>query len=144
MNVEAILRTKGAKVVTVTPETTVGEAAKVLKRARIGAVVVSSNGSDVLGILSERDIVNSMAEPTKRTGLLEKPVSGLMTREVLTCVPEDSVQKCMALMTDRRVRHLPVLRAERLIGLVSIGDVVKNRLEELESEAGFLRELIAS
>jgi len=144
MNVEAILRTKGAKVVTVTPETTVSEAAKILKRARIGAVVVSSDGSDILGILSERDIVNTMAEPTKRTGLLEKPVSALMTRDVLTCVPEDSVQKCMALMTDSRVRHLPVVRADRMIGLVSIGDVVKNRLEELEIEAGFLRELIAS
>lgn len=144
MNVETILRAKGAKVVTVTPETTVSEAAKILRRARIGAVVVSSDGSDVLGILSERDIVNTMADPTKRTGLLEKPVSALMTREVLTCEPQDTVQKCMALMTDRRVRHLPVLQGERMIGIVSIGDVVKNRLEELEIEAGFLRELIAS
>ncbi len=144
MNVEAIIKSKGAKVVTVTPETTVSEAAKILKRARIGAVVVSSDGSDVLGILSERDIVNTMADPTKRTGLLEKPVSALMTREVLTCEPEDTVQKCMALMTDRRVRHLPVVQGEKMIGLVSIGDVVKNRLEELEIEAGFLRELIAS
>lgn len=144
MNVEAILKSKGAKVVTVTPETTVSEAAKILKRARIGAVVVSNDGSDVQGILSERDIVNTMADPTKRTGLLEKPVSALMTREVLTCEPEDTVQKCMALMTDRRVRHLPVVQGEKMIGLISIGDVVKNRLEELEIEAGFLRELIAS
>jgi CBS domain-containing protein len=144
MNVEAIIKSKGAKVVTVTPETTVSEAAKILKRARIGAVVVSSDGSDVLGILSERDIVNTMAEPTKRSGLLEKPVSALMTREVLTCEPEDTIQKCMALMTDRRVRHLPVVNDEKMIGLVSIGDVVKNRLEELEIEAGFLRELISS
>lgn len=144
MNVESILKAKGAKVVTVTPEASVSEAAKTLKRARIGAVVVSIDGSDVLGILSERDIVNAMADPTKRSGLLEKPVSSLMTREVLTCEPGDSVQKCMALMTDRRVRHLPVLRDGRMIGLVSIGDVVKNRLDELESEAGFLRELIAS
>jgi CBS domain-containing protein len=127
MNVEAIIKSKGAKVVTVTPETTVSEAAKILKRARIGAVVVSSDGSDVLGILSERDIVNTMAEPTKRSGLLEKPVSALMTREVLTCEPADTVQKCMALMTDRRVRHLPVVNDEKMIGLVSIGDVVKNR-----------------
>ena len=144
MNVEAIIKSKGAKVVTVTPETTVSEAAKILKRARIGAVVVSNDGSDVQGILSERDIVNTMADPTKRTGLLEKPVSALMTREVLTCEPEDTVQKCMALMTDRRVRHLPVVQGEKMIGLISIGDVVKNRLEELEIEAGFLRELIAS
>lgn len=144
MNVEAILRAKGAKVVTVTPETTVGEAAKILKRARIGAAVVSSDGSDVLGILSERDIVSTMAEPTKRMGILDKPVSCLMTRDVLTCEPEDTVQKCMSVMTDHRVRHLPVMRENRMVGLISIGDVVKNRLEELESEAGFLRELISS
>lgn len=144
MNVEAILGTKGAKVVTVTPETTVGEAAKILKRARIGAAVVSSDGNDVLGIVSERDIVSALAEPTKRTGLVDKPVSSLMTREVLTCEPEDTVQKCMSMMTDHRVRHLPVMRDNSMVGLISIGDVVKNRLEELESEAGFLRELIAS
>jgi CBS domain-containing protein len=144
MNVETILRGKGAKVVTVTPETTVGDAAKMLKRARIGAVVVSSDGSDVQGILSERDIVSAMGDPTKRSGILEKPVSALMTRDVLTCAPEDSVQKCMVVMTERRVRHLPVVKDEHMIGLISIGDVVKNRLEELESEAGFLRELIAS
>ena len=144
MNVETILNAKGVKVETITPETLVGEATKVMKRARIGALVVSDDGTNVLGILSERDIVSAMAEPTKRTGLVEKPVSCLMTREVLTCAPEDTVQKCMSVMTDRRVRHLPVVREGRMIGLISIGDVVKNRLDELESEAGFLRELIAS
>ncbi len=144
MNVEAILKTKGAKVVTITQETIVGEAAKILKRARIGALVVSDDGVNVVGILSERDIVSAMGDPTKRAGLLEKPVSCLMTRDVMTCVPEDTVQKCMALMTERRIRHLPVVLEGRMIGLISIGDVVKNRLEELESETGFLRELIAS
>ena len=144
MNVETILRTKGAKVVTITPDTPIGEATKILKRARIGALVVSDDGSNVLGILSERDIVSALADPTKRTGLVDKPASGLMTREVLTCAPDDTVQKCMAMMTDQRVRHLPVVSEGRMIGLISIGDVVKNRLEELESEAGFLRELITS
>ncbi len=144
MNVETILRTKGAKVVTITPETPIGEATKILKRARIGALVVSDDGSNVLGILSERDIVSALADPTKRTGLVDKPASGLMTREVLTCAPDDTVQKCMVMMTDQRVRHLPVVSEGRMIGLISIGDVVKNRLEELESEAGFLRELITS
>jgi CBS domain-containing protein len=144
MNVEAILKTKGAKVVTITQETIVGEATKILKRARIGALVVSDDGANVVGILSERDIVSAMGDPTKRAGLLEKPVSCLMTRDVMTCVPEDTVQKCMALMTERRIRHLPVVLEGRMIGLISIGDVVKNRLEELESETGFLRELIAS
>ena len=144
MNVETILSAKGDAVETVTPETLVGEATKILKKARIGALIVSDDGTNVLGILSERDIVSALAEPTKRTGLVEKPVSSLMTRDVLTCAPEDTVQKCMSIMTDRRVRHLPVVREGRMIGLISIGDVVKNRLEELESEAGFLRELIAS
>lgn len=144
MNVETILSTKGTKVETITPETLVGEAAKIMKRARIGALVVSDDGSNVLGILSERDIVSAMAEPTKRTGLVDKPANSLMTRDVLTCAPEDTVQKCMAVMTEHRVRHLPVVQEDRMIGLISIGDVVKNRLEELESEAGFLRELIAS
>lgn len=142
MNVETILRSKGAEVVTITPDTSVGEAAMTLKKAGIGAVVVSNDGSDVQGILSERDIVSALAEPTRRTGLLEKPVSGLMTRDVLTCAPEDMVEKCMALMSERRVRHLPVVHEGRMIGLISIGDVVKNRLEELESETGFLREMI--
>lgn len=144
MNVETILRSKGAKVITITPETTVGEAARTLKKAGIGAVMISNDGSDVQGILSERDIVSALGEPTKRTGLLEKPVSSLMTRDVLTCAPEDAVQDCMALMSQRRVRHLPVVQEGKMVGLISIGDVVKNRLEELESEAGFLRELITS
>lgn len=144
MNVETILRGKGADVVTVKPETTVGEAAKLLKRAGIGAVVVSGDGNDVKGILSERDIVVAMGDPTKRSGILDKPVSALMTRDVFTCMPQDTVQACMAMMTEHRIRHLPVIQNDRMVGLISIGDVVKNRLEELESEAGFLREMIST
>lgn len=144
MNVENILRNKGTKVVTVSPETSVVEAARIMKRARIGAVVVSGNGGAVAGILSERDIVSAMADPARRKNLFDMPVSALMTRDVVTCAPEDTVQKCMVLMTDGRIRHLPVVRDGAMTGLISIGDVVKNRLEELESEAGFLRELIAS
>jgi len=143
MNVETILRTKGTEVVTVSPETSVAEATRVLKRARIGAVVVSGAGSEVNGILSERDIVSAMADPARRKNLFDMPVSTLMTRDVVTCAPEDTVQKCMVLMTDSRIRHLPVVKDGAMVGLISIGDVVKNRLEELESEAGFLRELIA-
>jgi CBS domain-containing protein len=143
MNVETILRTKGTEVVTVSPETSVAEATRVLKRARIGAVVVSGAGGEVNGILSERDIVSAMADPARRKNLFDMPVSTLMTRDVVTCAPEDTVQKCMVLMTDSRIRHLPVVKDGAMVGLISIGDVVKNRLEELESEAGFLRELIA-
>lgn len=144
MNVETILKTKGDKVITIKPDDTVVEAARTLKRSRIGALVVSDNGANVLGIVSERDIVGGLADPASRDTVLDSPVSALMTREVLTCQPEDTVQHCMAVMTERRVRHLPVVRDGRMIGLISIGDVVKNRLEELEIEAGFLRELIAS
>jgi CBS domain-containing protein len=143
MNVETILRTKGTEVVTVSPETSVAEATRVLKRARIGAVVVSGAGGEVNGILSERDIVSAMADPARRKNLFDMPVSTLMTRDVVTCALEDTVQKCMVLMTDSRIRHLPVVKDGAMVGLISIGDVVKNRLEELESEAGFLRELIA-
>lgn len=144
MNVETILRTKGGEVVTITPESTVGEATTVLENAGIVAVVVSDSGNDVQGILSERDIVSALADLTKQKKLLDMPVSSLTTREVLTCAPEDPVQKCMSLMSERRIRHLPVVREGRMVGLISVGDVVKNRLEELESEAGILREMISS
>jgi CBS domain-containing protein len=144
MNVETILKAKGAKVVTIEPEATIGEAARILKRERIGALVVSDDGSGVQGILSERDIVAGLGDVTRRGRLLEAPVSALMTRDIVTCGPADTVQKCMMLMTEHHVRHLPVMNDGSMIGLVSIGDAVKNRLEELESEAGFLRDIIAS
>lgn len=142
MNVETILRGKGTKVVTIEPEATISEAAQILKRERIGALVVAENG-EVRGILSERDIVAGLGDPTRRSRLLESPVSTAMTRDVVTCTPKDSVQKCMVLMTEHHIRHLPVMNDGDMVGVVSIGDVVKNRLEELESEAGFLREMIA-
>ena len=144
MNVKAILKGKGDKVVTIAPEATVGEAAQVLKREGIGALVVSDGGGGVLGILSERDIVAGLGDVTRRERLLEAQVSALMTREVVTCSPADEVQKCMHLMTEHHIRHLPVTDGGAMIGLVSIGDIVKSRLEELESEAGFLRNIIAS
>jgi CBS domain-containing protein len=144
MNVKAILKGKGDTVVTIAPEATVGEAAQVLKREGIGALVVSDDGAGVLGILSERDIVAGLGDATRRERLLEAQVSALMTREVVTCSPADEVQKCMQLMTEHHIRHLPVMDDGGMIGLVSIGDIVKSRLEELESEAGFLRNIIAS
>jgi CBS domain-containing protein len=143
MNVESILRTKGTKVVTILPDVPIGEVVKILKQAAIGAAVVSEDGKKVLGIISERDIVNNLAEPNRRDTLLETSVSDLMTRNVLTCSVDDSVQTCMSMMTERRCRHLPVIRDGEMVGIVSIGDLVKNRLGELEKEAGFLREMIA-
>lgn len=144
MNVEAILKGKGGKVVTIAPEATVGEAAQVLKREGIGALVVGDGGGSIQGILSERDIVAGLGDVTRRERLLEAKVSALMTREVVTCSPADEVQQCMHLMTEHHIRHLPVVDDGAMVGLVSIGDIVKSRLGELESEAGFLRDMIAS
>jgi len=144
MDVSAILKGKGDTVITIAPEATVGEAAQILKREGIGALVVSVDGSSVLGIVSERDIVGGLGDVTRRERLLEAQVSALMTREVVSCSPADEVQKCMQLMTEHHIRHLPVMEDGAMIGLVSIGDIVKSRLGELESEAGFLRDMIAS
>ena len=142
MNVEAILRGKGRAVVTVAPEASVGEAVALLRRRSIGALVVSADGEAVAGILSERDVVHALAD--SGTDVLALPVSSLMTRHVFTCTPNDSIAELMAEMTERRIRHLPVVENGRLTGIVSIGDVVKNRLDEVETEASSLRQFITS
>lgn len=141
MHVEGILRNKGSTVTTIAPDAGVGEAVAVLRRAGIGALVVSRDGVAVDGILSERDIVHGLAE--RGTALLELKVDQLMTRRVFTCSPRESVSDLMAMMTARRIRHIPVLRDGALAGIVSIGDVVKHRLDEIEYEASSLRSFIA-
>jgi CBS domain-containing protein len=141
VNVEAILRTKGRNVVTVTPTARISAAIALLRRHGIGALVVSSNGTSVDGILSERDIVHALAD--QGTKALELDVAQLMSRRVVTCKPGDSIADLMGLMTERRIRHLPVIDRDALAGMVSIGDVVKNRLDEVESEATSMREFIA-
>jgi CBS domain-containing protein len=142
MNVEAILAGKGRSVMTIAPEASIGDAVDLLRRKGIGALVVSSDGAAVAGILSERDIVHALAERGAR--LLELQVSALMTRHVFTCKPGDSIAELMAEMTERRIRHLPVVDRGALAGIVSIGDVVKNRLDEIEAEASSLRQFITS
>jgi CBS domain-containing protein len=142
MNVEAILRTKGRSVVTIAAEATIEDAVALLRRKAIGAVVVTEDGAAVDGILSERDVVHALAE--HGAGLLTLSVAALMTRHVFTCRPGDSIAELMAEMTERRIRHLPVLEHGRLAGIVSIGDVVKSRLDEVEYEASSLRQLITS
>jgi CBS domain-containing protein len=141
MNVHAILRNKGDAVVTIHPDATIDRAVSVLRRRGIGALVVSDDGENVVGILSERDIVDALA----RFGgdLLSVSVSEVMTSPVVTCEPGDSVAELMAEMTTRRIRHFPVLDDGRLIGIVSIGDVVKSRLDEIEYEAHSMRSFIA-
>jgi CBS domain-containing protein len=142
MNVEAILKGKGRSVMTIAPDALIGEAVDRLRQKGIGALVVSTDGASVAGILSERDIVHALAERGAR--LLELQVSALMTRHVFTCKPSDSIAELMSEMTERRIRHLPVIENGRLAGIVSIGDVVKNRLDEIEAEASSLRQFITS
>ena len=142
MNVETILRNKGNWVATIRPDATIAEAVDMLNRERIGAIVVSEDGYSVDGILSERDVVIALAE--QGTDLLSRMVDDIMTRNVITCDPADTVGELMAEMTNRRIRHFPVLADGRLCGIVSIGDLVKNRLDEVEFEAKSLRSFIAS
>lgn len=141
MNVETILRNKGGAVATIAPHATIRDATALLRRERIGALVVSSGGNKVEGILSERDIVHGLAD--RGTALLDMKVDALMTRRVFTCTPHDSVGDLMAMMTERRIRHIPVMTDGVLVGIVSIGDVVKHRLDEMEYETSSLRSFIA-
>lgn len=140
MKVASILKHKGAHVETVRPDATVYSALWNLKLKGIGALVVSEDGQTVRGIISERDIVRALTE--HEHSLLALAVSRVMTTPVVTCKAEDSVTAVMALMTRHRVRHLPVMDHDRLCGIVSIGDVVKYRLDELELEANILRETL--
>ena len=139
MQVAALLRSKGSDVATVTPATTVGEVVETLRSANVGAVVVSQNGTSIDGIVSERDIVRALGVSE---GLMELPVSEIMTARVFTCTPSDQVDHLMHLMTVKRARHLPVEVDGALVGIISIGDVVKSRLAELEEEAKTLTEYL--
>ena len=138
MDVERILRSKGATVVTIRPDATVADLVNGLREARIGAMVVSEDGWHVDGIVSERDVVRGLAE--RGPEVLGLPVAEVMTRDVATCSPHDNVKVVMEQMTLRRIRHLPVVVDGTLRGIVSIGDVVKNRLDEMETETGVLRD----
>lgn len=131
MRIADVLRSKGSSVATITPETSVSGLLTELAVHNIGAmVVVSPDG--VIGIVSERDVVRAMHE--RGADLLRQPVSEIMTTFVATCEPNDSVDSLSALMTNKRVRHIPVMENGRLAGIVSIGDVVKTRMEELETQ----------
>ena len=141
MDVEAILRSKGRAVATIRPEETVRAAVDELISRNIGALVVSEDGESVEGVVSERDIVHALA--ARGGDLLSLKVAEVMTQPTVTCDPQDSIEHLMAEMTNRRIRHFPVVRDGRLCGIVSIGDVVKNRLGEVEYEARSLRSFIA-
>ena len=140
MIVKNILAGKGGNVITINPTADVIAAAKLMAERGIGAVVVLGADHRIVGILSERDIVQALAE--HGLAVLNEPVSQVMTREVKTCSEDDTIGDLMARMTVGRFRHLPVVQQGRLIGIVSIGDVVKSRVEEIDQEAKTLREYI--
>ena len=142
MNVEHILAAKGRDVLTIEPDRTLADAARALTERKIGAVVIADAGRAVLGILSERDIVRAVAR--EGAAALDHPVSRYMTAKVVTCTGHSSINELMEVMTERKFRHVPIVENGRLIGLVSIGDIVKFRVAEIESESRALREYIAT
>jgi len=142
MRITDVLRVKGTRVVTVTPDTTVRQLLAVLAEHRIGAVVVSHDGTSVDGIASERDIVRAFAR--RGAAAMSEPVTAIYTAEVHTITPETQIEEVMRMMTERRVRHAPVVQDGALRGIVSIGDVVKNRIDELETERAALTDYITS
>ena len=140
MKVQAMLSAKGNEVATTLPETVISTVIRMLKLEGVGAIVVSEDGAHVVGIISERDVVRGLAEHGAE--LLDMQVADLMTRNVKTCSPEDDLNHVMTEMTRSRIRHLPVTKEGRLCGIVSIGDVVKTRLDELETETSVLQDYI--
>jgi CBS domain-containing protein len=141
MLIRHILAGKGSDVVTTRPDATVAEVAKLLKAKRIGAVVVTDADEGLCGIISERDLACGLAD--HGADLLRMRVGDLMTREISTCSPDDGIDRLMRQMTEGRFRHLPVVEDGKMIGIISIGDVVKHRLQELEHEAHMLHDYIS-
>jgi CBS domain-containing protein len=141
MTVRRILNHKGSDVLTITPEKSLHEAIAILTKKKIGALVVLK-GSEVVGILSERDIVNLLSN--KDVNRFDNPVSSAMTSPAVTCSPNDTISQLMHQMTMGRFRHMPVVEDGKLIGVISIGDVVKLRLEEMERESEHLKNYIAT
>jgi CBS domain-containing protein len=142
--IEHILHNKGSDVARITAAGTVAEAVALLRERNIGALVVTDGGA-VAGMLSERDVVRALADPGTAPGdLLARPVAELMTPAVTTCGPRATADELMRMMTDQRVRHIPVMDGDELVGIVSIGDVVKSRIDELQTEADTLHDYLAS
>ena len=142
MTVASILADKGSEVSTIDPDRLVSEVVDILATKRIGALVVTDASGKVCGIVSERDIVREIA--TRGAGILDQPISACMTRKVVSCHERDTVDQVMAVMTENRFRHLPVIVDGRLAGIISIGDVVKRKIEMTERDAEELRNYIAA
>jgi CBS domain-containing protein len=141
MLVSQILRSKGDTVFTIAPKDTIAAVAGLLHSRKVGALVVLQD-ERVVGIVSERDIVRALAE--RGAAALDRPVSSVMTKDVLFAQPGETVDSLLTRMTDRRIRHLPVCLKERLVGIVSIGDLVKSKISEVEAEADGLKAYIAA
>ena len=142
MIIESILKSKGSEVRTIAPDATVAETLHRMRHERIGALVVSEDKTSIAGIISDRGIMDAIVD--RGVEVLSERVGSVMTREVFTCSRHDRVSAVMALMTNRRIRHVPVVEHDgRLCGIVSIGDVVKHRLDEIQREADAMREYIS-
>lgn len=129
MKINDVIQRKGADVVTISPDATVRELVDLLRQHRIGAVVVSTDGTGVHGLVSERDVAQNL-----RTGIEAEPVSAIMTGDVITCSPDDEIEAVARTMTENRVRHIPVVVNGSLHAIISIGDVVKFRIDQLTDE----------
>jgi CBS domain-containing protein len=140
MRIADVLRIKGAHVITVTPGTEVRHLLNVLAEHSIGAVVVSEDGTTVDGIVSERDVVRALAQ--RGPEVISEPVTAIYTADVVTVDPATQLEDLMRIMTERRIRHLPVVTDGALTGIISIGDVVRNRIDELETERSALTKYI--
>jgi CBS domain-containing protein len=140
MNVKAILAAKGGEIVCIEPTADLAAATQLLSANRIGAVLIRGAGGHIAGILSERDIVRALSQ--HGAAALSLPIGQVMTREVTTCTEEDNIASIMERMTAGKFRHMPVVSKGHLVGLISIGDVVKLRVGEIESESDALRNYI--
>lgn len=141
MFVQQILASKGNDIVTIGPSAKLGDVVILMSKERIGALVVLDDDAHIAGIVSERDVTRGLAE--HGADILNMTADKIMTSEVISCRPDDGVDKLMQKMTAGRFRHLPVLDKGKMVGIVSIGDIVKFRLEELEAEASMLQDYIA-
>ena len=146
MTIKVLLKAKGSHVVTIAPDATLTEFVDALTEHRIGAMVVSADGTTIEGIVSERDLVRALRSlgPLRGSTLDQARVREIMTAEVLTCDPEASVDSVMAMITERRIRHVPVVTEGKLVGIVSIGDIVKARISHLEMERSALVDYVTT
>ncbi len=141
MNVAAILKLKGRSVATAPATTPLGEVIKTLATKKIGAVVITGHRGEIAGIVSERDVIRVIA--AEGAGVLDKTAAHVMTRDVVTCREDHTLDELMGVMTTKRFRHLPIVEDGKLVGIVSIGDVVKHHIAEVEMEATAMRDYIA-